>query len=108
MQAPADAAVAPTKILGYDIHFPSGKKPFPPQLAVISRALHALSRGQNALLESPTGTGKVCKSHVVFVASAVFLMVSCFFEDAGVIISRLSISKANERRTIFVPEIQGH
>lgn len=46
-------------ILGYDIDFPSGKKPFPAQLAVISKCLVALTRKENALLESPTGTGKV-------------------------------------------------
>jgi len=46
-------------ILGYNIEFPNGKKPFPAQLAVISKCLVALSRKENALLESPTGTGKV-------------------------------------------------
>jgi Rad3-related DNA helicase len=43
------------KIMGYDIFFPDGKRPFPAQLAVISKALVALSKKQNALLESPTG-----------------------------------------------------
>ena len=47
-----------TKIFGYNVLFPVGKKPFPPQLAVISKILKALRDKENALLESPTGTGK--------------------------------------------------
>ena len=43
---------------GYQVRFPHGKKAFPAQLSVISKALSALSTGGNALLESPTGTGK--------------------------------------------------
>lgn len=43
---------------GVRIHFPSGKEPFPPQKAVMNTALLALKNKQNALLESPTGTGK--------------------------------------------------
>ena len=47
-----------TKIFGYDVLFPLGKRPFPPQLAVIAKVLKALRDKENALLESPTGTGK--------------------------------------------------
>ena len=47
-----------TQIVGYDVFFPRGKRPFPPQLAVMSKALLALRRKSSALLESPTGTGK--------------------------------------------------
>lgn len=43
---------------GVRIVFPDGKKPFPPQIAVMSNAINALNKSQNALLESPTGTGK--------------------------------------------------
>jgi len=43
---------------GVRIFFPSGKEPFPPQKAVMNTALLALKNRQNALLESPTGTGK--------------------------------------------------
>ena len=43
---------------GVPVHFPPGKTPFPPQLAVMSKTVAALSSGRNALLESPTGTGK--------------------------------------------------
>ncbi len=42
-------------ILGYNVHFPNGKKPFPPQLAVMSKALYAMDKSKSALLESPTG-----------------------------------------------------
>jgi Fanconi anemia group J protein len=48
----------PTKICGHDVFFPDGKVPFSSQKSVISKALIALNKGQNALLESPTGTGK--------------------------------------------------
>lgn len=48
----------PTKIYGHDVFFPEGKLPFSAQKSVISKALIALNKGQNALLESPTGTGK--------------------------------------------------
>ncbi len=47
-----------TVILGYDVVFPQGKKPFPSQIAVISKCLMAFRKHQNALIESPTGTGK--------------------------------------------------
>ena len=43
---------------GVAVRFPSGKKPFKPQFAVMSKTIGALSSGRNALLESPTGTGK--------------------------------------------------
>jgi hypothetical protein len=46
-------------ICGYKVYFPEGRKPFPAQLAVISKVLQALKDKKNALLESPTGTGKV-------------------------------------------------
>lgn len=38
--------------------FPEGRKPFPSQLAVLSKCLSAFSKKQNVLIESPTGTGK--------------------------------------------------
>jgi hypothetical protein len=44
-----------TKILGYDVYFPEGKKPFSSQLAVMSKALQAMRTSSTALLESPTG-----------------------------------------------------
>jgi Fanconi anemia group J protein len=46
-------------INGYTVYFPDGRKPFPAQLSVISKVLQALKEKKNALLESPTGTGKV-------------------------------------------------
>lgn len=45
-------------IMGYDVEFPEGKRPFPAQLAVMNKVLLALKSGQHALLESPTGSGK--------------------------------------------------
>lgn len=50
------------QIHGYTVLFPEGRKPFAAQLSVISKVLHALKEGKNALLESPTGTGKVRES----------------------------------------------
>ena len=54
--------LAPThseiKIAGYSVRFPAGKKPFPAQLGVMNTVLRALHSSQNALIESPTGTGK--------------------------------------------------
>jgi hypothetical protein len=45
------------RIVGVDIQFPRGKKPFPPQLAVMSGALRAMKASQHALLESRTFGG---------------------------------------------------
>ncbi len=50
------------RIQGHSLLFPDGWKPFPAQLAVISKVLQALKEKKNALLESPTGTGKVTYS----------------------------------------------
>ncbi|GLE10216.1 hypothetical protein PINS_up022254 [Pythium insidiosum] len=44
--------------MGYNVAFPTGKRPFPAQLAVMNKVLLALKSGQHALLESPTGSGK--------------------------------------------------
>ncbi len=55
---PATAPSAPTgatSIMGCDIMFPAGKRPFPAQLALMSGMIRSLSKGQHALLESPTG-----------------------------------------------------
>ena len=41
---------------GYDVHFPF--KPYASQIGIASRVLKALDTGTNALLESPTGSGK--------------------------------------------------
>ncbi|CAM9778994.1 unnamed protein product, partial [Ectocarpus sp. 8 AP-2014] len=35
-----------------------GRKPFAPQLALMSKLLVGVQKGENCLLESPTGTGK--------------------------------------------------
>eukprot|EP00762_Andalucia_godoyi_P000693 ANDGO_05402.mRNA.1 Regulator of telomere elongation helicase 1 homolog len=43
---------------GVDVQFPSDVKPYPSQVAVVSRIIKALDGKQHALLESPTGTGK--------------------------------------------------
>ncbi|KAL3657099.1 hypothetical protein V7S43_018012 [Phytophthora oleae] len=45
-------------IMGYDVEFPQGKRPFPAQFAVMNKVLTALKTEQHALLESPTGSGK--------------------------------------------------
>ena len=45
-------------IRGVPVVFPASKTPFSPQLALMSQAISAMSTGRNALLESPTGTGK--------------------------------------------------
>ena len=48
-----------TRIMaGYHVAFPPGLTPLPAQCAVIASALRAMKEGKNALLESPTGTGK--------------------------------------------------
>lgn len=43
---------------GLKVDFPEYLTPFPAQLALMSKVIAALKRGQNALLGSPTGTGK--------------------------------------------------
>ena len=45
-------------IQGHHVAFPTGKRPFPAQYALMGRIIQALKTGKNALLESPTGTGK--------------------------------------------------
>ena len=40
----------------YKVHFPFA--PYPCQMVMMEKILFALHNGQNALLESPTGTGK--------------------------------------------------
>jgi Rad3-related DNA helicase len=59
-------------ISGHKIFFPHGKKPFPAQLAVISKVLQALKEKKNALIESPTGTGKVRRSCLIFLCFLYF------------------------------------
>lgn len=54
------------QIHGYPVYFPIGKKPFPAQFAVISKVLQAMKEKKNALLESPTGTGKVISKFFIF------------------------------------------
>lgn len=49
----------PITILGYPVYIPAGRTPFPAQLAVMSKVILAAKDAKNALLESPTGTGKV-------------------------------------------------
>uniref|UniRef100_A0A7S2RVG0 Regulator of telomere elongation helicase 1 homolog n=1 Tax=Mucochytrium quahogii TaxID=96639 RepID=A0A7S2RVG0_9STRA len=46
------------KIASTDVFFPQGKRPFPQQFALMGKLLSALNCSENALLESPTGTGK--------------------------------------------------
>ena len=48
----------PRIIAGFHVAFPPGLSPLPAQVAVIAAALRAMREGRNALLESPTGTGK--------------------------------------------------
>ncbi|CAM9816932.1 unnamed protein product [Hapterophycus canaliculatus] len=45
-------------IRGFPVSFPKGRKPFAPQLALMSKLLVGMQKGENCLLESPTGTGK--------------------------------------------------
>ena len=45
------------KICGVDVPFPH-KKPYPAQMAIMANTINAMRKGQNAVLESPTGTGK--------------------------------------------------
>jgi hypothetical protein len=43
---------------GVSIYYPQDRKPFKPQVELSTSIIRALSQKQNALLESPTGTGK--------------------------------------------------
>jgi hypothetical protein len=43
---------------GINIYYPENKKPFDPQRKLSECIIRALKNKQNALLESPTGTGK--------------------------------------------------
>lgn len=44
------------EISGVKVHFPF--KPYACQIEYMNRVMEALNEGKNALLESPTGTGK--------------------------------------------------
>ncbi|KAF1326665.1 Fanconi anemia group j, partial [Globisporangium splendens] len=55
---PPEAPANKVMIMGYNVDFPMGKKPFPAQLAVMNKVLLSLKTSQHALLESPTGSGK--------------------------------------------------
>lgn len=46
----------PIEISGVKVHFPF--KPYGCQIDYMNRVMEALNEGKNALLESPTGTGK--------------------------------------------------
>ena len=54
---PSQQFITNLKIGGKTVYFPN-PRPFPPQLALMSAVLKALDTRANALLESPTGTGK--------------------------------------------------
>ena len=56
--APAPTRGAGLPMNGCVVHFPEGLTPHVPQKIVMARILAALSKRQNALVESPTGTGK--------------------------------------------------
>ena len=53
---PSRGAGAP--MAGCVVHFPAGLTPHVPQKITMSRILAALTESKNALIESPTGTGK--------------------------------------------------
>ena len=46
---------------GCVVHFPAGLTPHVPQKITMSRILTALTKSQNALIESPTGTGRASR-----------------------------------------------
>ena len=45
------------KVCGVNVPFPY-KKAYPAQMAIMANTINAMRKGQNAVLESPTGTGK--------------------------------------------------
>ena len=59
---------------GYLVKFPENRKPFASQKAVISKVLEACKGKQNALLESPTGSGKVSPHKNIFNSFDEFLL----------------------------------
>ncbi|KAK6184015.1 hypothetical protein SNE40_006562 [Patella caerulea] len=44
------------KIAGVSVYFPC--KPYPSQFSMMDKIIKGIERGQNCLLESPTGSGK--------------------------------------------------
>ena len=57
LQEPTTCSIKMVIIHGFDVDFPYDQ-PYANQLALMSGVLHALEEQKNALLESPTGTGK--------------------------------------------------
>ena len=60
--ATAAAAMVTLEICGMPVEFPF--KPYDSQLIYMEKVLLALTSKQNAILESPTGTGKVRRTRV--------------------------------------------
>ena len=56
---------------GVPIRFPQDLDPFPAQLALMSKVMASLKRSQNALLGSPTGTGKTLVRYVTTIGIAI-------------------------------------
>ena len=56
---------------GIPIRFPQDLDPFPAQLALMSKVMASLKRSQNALLGSPTGTGKTLVRNVRAIGIAI-------------------------------------
>lgn len=66
-----------TFVQGCQVTFPAGRKPFPAQLAVMSKVLVAAKERKHALLESPTGTGKVLLELLcIFLLSKLYLSLA--------------------------------
>eukprot|EP01038_Epipyxis_sp_PR26KG_P012486 gene12486-16749_t len=98
-----------TMINGYKVLFPQDRKPFSPQLAVISKVLIALKSNENALLESPTGTGKTLalltstlswqSSYIEKRKKEIELRQSKNIEDTNENINQTSVEKSKEDRS---------
>ncbi len=80
---------------GVDVVFPF--KPYPSQIAVASQVIKALQRKENALLESPTGTGKT----LALLCSALAYQEKCKLRNAG-LTSPLSTVNVNGDKHIVI------
>jgi len=66
------------RISNVDVDFPKDP-PYPCQVEYMNQCIKAISSGANALLESPTGTGKTLCLYGNFTANFTLILLTMYF-----------------------------